>query len=83
MERRCHRPAGRAPFGQPVATGPVAFRPGGKILASGDVEGVRLWDTAYLVAAIPNLCASAGRSLTRAEWALYAPPGPAYQEVCA
>jgi hypothetical protein len=29
-----------------------------------------------------HLCAVADRSLTRAEWARYVPPGPAYQTVC-
>jgi len=42
---------------------------------------VRLWDVAYLVNVVPHLCALAGRSLTRAEWAQYA-PGLAYQSIC-
>jgi hypothetical protein len=68
--------------GQSSAVGAVAFSPDGKTLAAGIVDTVRLWHVAYLVDIVPQLCASAGRSLTVAEWARYVPPGPAYRKVC-
>jgi hypothetical protein len=39
-------------------------------------------DVAIFLDIVPNLCAAAGRSLTRAEWDRYAPPGAVYQKGC-
>ncbi len=80
--------ATRQQIGSPLAAhaGPVnsvAFSPDGQTVASGNGDGtVRLWDVAYLVHIVPYLCASVGRSLTRAEWTRYVPQGPAYRSVC-
>jgi len=64
------------------AVNSVAFSPDGTTLATGSANHtVRLWDVAYLMNVVPHLCASAGRSLTRAEWARYV-PGLPYQRVC-
>ena len=76
---------------QPITTltnraGPVdsvAFGPNGETLAVESAgHAVRLWNVAYLVNTAQFLCRSAGRSLTRAEWARYIPQGPAYEKLC-
>jgi WD40 repeat protein len=80
-DRASHRPIATltSPAG---AVTSVAFSRDGKTLAASRADHtVRLWDVAYLVNAVPRLCASAGRSLTHAEWARYVPV-LAYQRVC-
>ena len=76
------RPIGAPLTGHTGQVTTVAFSPDGTTLAAGSADHtVRLWDVAYLVNVVPHLCALAGRSLTRAEWARYV-PGLAYQRVC-
>jgi transcriptional regulator with XRE-family HTH domain len=61
----------------------VAFSPDGKTLAAAGADGhVQVWHVAYLTNVVRPLCESAGRSLTRAEWARYVVPGITYQKVC-
>ena len=60
----------------------VAFSTDGRTLAAGTYNGVvQLWNVSDLAQVTSALCATAGQTLTRAQWALYA-AGPAYQNVC-
>ena len=60
----------------------VAFSTDGRTLAAGTFNGVvQLWNVSDLAQVMSALCATAGQTLTRAQWALYA-AGPAYQNVC-
>ena len=70
----------------------VAFSPDGTTLATGDDggyssgaggSGVTMWNVSYLADVLARLCSQVGDSLTPAEWKLYVPPGPSYQDVCA
>jgi len=59
----------------------VDFAPAGSELAAASADGtVRLWNT-NPAAADAAVCAGAGQSVTRQEWATYA-PGIAYQPPC-
>ena len=86
--------ATRQPIGSPLtghggSVTSVMFSPDDKTLASGSYDQtMRLWNVAtpsQNLAEVTNLvqylCALAGRSLTRAEWAQYV-PNLAYQRVC-
>ncbi|OPG09858.1 WD40 repeat domain-containing protein [Microbispora sp. GKU 823] len=79
-------PSGR-PLGTPMlaGAGPVnalAFLPGGRALLTAHDDGtVRRWDLSDVLDAAGNVCAHAGRALTRAEWAMYAAGAP-YRPVC-
>ena len=75
-------------IGAPLATpghngavGTLAFSPDGETLIDGTNSGTELRHVAYLVNAVPYLCKWAGRPLTAAEWAQYA-PGIAYRNIC-
>ncbi len=77
------------PIGSPLPASPadavdsVAFSPDGKTLAGGSRDGsIQLWNVSYLENVVSYLCALAGRSLTREEWARYVSSGPAYLAVC-
>lgn len=61
----------------------VAFSPDGSTLAIGTGSGtIQYWNVGYLANTLRQLCSQVGGSLTRAEWAQYVPPGPAYRRVC-
>jgi WD40 repeat protein len=77
------RQIGHPLTGHTDAVTSVAFSPDGKTLATGEFDGIaRLWDVSYAGNLRSYLCASAGRSLTHAEWKQYVPPGFEYQQLC-
>jgi WD40 repeat protein len=84
-----HRPAGPPLTGHTGPVTSVAFSPDGTTLATGSTDGtVRLWNAARPTQNLTEttnlvryLCAIAGPSLTRAQWARYVPT-LAYLRVC-
>jgi len=80
-DRAIHRQLATLTSAAGTVTSMAFSRDGTTLAASRAGHSVRLWDVSYLVNAVPRLCASAGRSLTRAEWARYVPV-LAYQKVC-
>ncbi|WP_075021618.1 WD40 repeat domain-containing serine/threonine protein kinase [Actinomadura madurae] len=80
--------AGQSQIGAPLAghTGPVtalAFGRDAASLTTGDnAATVRRWNIAMPANPAATACAIAGRTLTRAEWAQYVPPGIGYRDVC-
>ena len=57
----------------------LAFSPDGPTLATGNGDNaVQLWNVSYLTDLPSSICASAGTSFNRSEWA-YNVPGLAYQ----
>jgi WD40 repeat protein/transcriptional regulator with XRE-family HTH domain len=85
-----HRQIGKLLKGHIAPVASLAFSPDGKTLGSGSLDGtLQLWNMATrgqnmakITDLVPYLCASAGRPLTRTEWARYVPQGVAYQRVC-
>jgi len=76
------------PIGDPLATGTsntnsLEFSPDGQMLAAagGETPG-QIWNVSFLVRVLTRLCSQVGGSLTRAEWAQYVGPGPAYRNAC-
>ena len=60
----------------------LAFSPDGQTLATGNGDdAVQLWNVSYLTDLPSYICASAGTSFNRSEWAYYV-PGLAYQNIC-
>ncbi|MEO3826485.1 protein kinase [Actinomadura sp. B10D3] len=80
--------AGQSQIGAPLAghSGPVTALAFGRDAASlttgDDTATVRRWNIAMPANPAATACAIAGRTLTRAEWAQYVPPGIDYRDVC-
>ncbi|MCP9951135.1 hypothetical protein [Actinomadura madurae] len=61
----------------------LAFGRDAASLTTGDnTATVRRWNIAMPANPAATACAIAGRTLTRAEWAQYVPPGIGYRDVC-
>jgi WD40 repeat protein len=59
----------------------MAFSNGGATLEVYG-EAAELWNVGYLADPLVQVCAEIGGSLSPAEWAEYAGPGPAYRNIC-
>jgi WD40 repeat protein len=60
----------------------AAFSPDGKILVSGNNSGEAVLWNVDPAAWQEMACATVGRSLTPAEWAIYLPASDPYQPAC-
>ncbi|MEU8122367.1 protein kinase [Spirillospora sp. NPDC049024] len=61
----------------------MAFAPDTRTLITSDeIATVRRWNIAMPADPAATACSIAGRTLTRAEWAQYVPPGIGYRDIC-
>jgi WD40 repeat protein len=66
----------------PAAGGVMSFDPAGTGIALASMDGLQLWAVALTPqVAAADLCPQAGQTLSRGQWAQYA-PGVPYQDVC-
>lgn len=79
---RTYRQIGAAMTGHTRGISGIAYARDGRTVATLSGDGTaRLWDVAPPADPVATACAAAGRSLTRAEWARFA-PGETYRRAC-